>query len=264
MHVVVTGASSGIGVDLARIFATPGNKLSLVARRKELLEQLKQELGVPATVITADLTRVEDPVAWLREAEAAHGPVDMLINNAGVSYLEPVLGIDPERLRAMFQINAHTPIAAIHHVLPGMLERRSGTIVNVTSVAAFTYAPYLCHYHASKGALGNFSESLRIEIAKSGVNVVTVYPGPIDTPMAERNWAQLKESRAAKSAPRGNTRTLARLVHDAVDRREARVIYPGFYRVGWLFPWLARFVSERFIPEATGAKTPLMGGDLLK
>jgi short-subunit dehydrogenase len=261
MHIVVTGASSGIGRELARAFDRPGNRISLVARRENLLAELRGELRAETCAVTADLSDARDPIGWLRRAEEAFGPTDVLINNAGTSYVEPVQGIDEARIRALFQINVHTPIAAIHHVLPAMLSRGRGTIVNVASNAAFSPAPYFCHYTATKGALGNFSESLRMEIKRTGVHVVSVYPGPIRTPMGERNWGQLKPTLAAKIAPEGDARALARLVLKAVERRRARVIYPRFYVLGWWLPGVGRWIAERFVPEATGAVTPPLDGD---
>jgi short-subunit dehydrogenase len=194
MHVVVTGASSGIGREIAKAFDGRGHRISLVARRLALLEALGAEIYSETCAIKADLSDPADPIGWLREAEQRFGPVDVLVNNAGVSYVEPVQGIDRERIAKLFQVNVHVPIAAIHHVLPGMLERRSGVIVNIASNSAFTPAPYFCHYTASKGALGNFSESLRMELKGSGVHVLSVYPGPVETPMGDRNWEQLEQT----------------------------------------------------------------------
>jgi short-subunit dehydrogenase len=262
MHIVITGASSGIGLEIARAFGKAGNKLSLVARRLTLLEGIGKQMAAETFAIRADLADPTDPIGWLRQAEEHFGPVDVLVNNAGVSYVEPVQGIAQERIDKLFQVNTHVPIAAIQHVLPDMLQRRSGIIVNIASNAGFTPAPYFCHYSASKGALGNFSESLRMELKRSGVQVLTVYPGPIDTPMADRNWEQLKQGPGAKLAPIGKAAELARLTLSAIAARKARVIYPRFYALGWWFPALGRFISERFVPEATGAVTPLMGGDL--
>src|SRR5688572_14245273 len=249
MHIVVTGASSGIGLALAKAFDAPGNTLSLVARRKGLLEKLQEEIRAPTHAIDADLAVAD--LGWLRRAEEAAGPADVLVNNAGVSYIEPIQGIDDERSRVLFQVNVHTPIAAIRHVLPGMRERGRGTIVNIASNAAFSPAPYVCHYCGAKAALGNYSESLRLELRGTGVNVLTVYPGPIDTPMAERNWAQLKTTAATRLAPRGDTETMARLTLRAIERRKARVIYPRFYLLGWWLPGIGRWIAGRFVPEAT-------------
>lgn len=262
MHIVVTGASSGIGLEIAKAFGKTGNKLSLVARRLSLLEDLGKQIPAETHAIQADLSDPADPIGWLRQAEAHFGPVDVLVNNAGVSYVEPVQGIDQKRIDQLFQVNMHVPIAAIQHVLPGMLERRSGIIVNIASNAAFTPAPYFSHYSASKGALGNFSESLRMEIKRSGVRVLTVYPGPVETPMADRNWNQLKQNASSRMAPIGRAPVLAQLILNAIEARKPRVIYPRFYALAWWFPSIGRLIAETFVPEATGAVTPLMGGDL--
>ena len=102
-----------------------------------------------------------------------------------------------------------------------------------------------------------------MELRKSGVQVLTVYPGPIHTPMAERNWQQLEQSLSARMAPEGNVDTLARLVVKAVKRRRARVIYPRFYALAWFLPSIGRWVAEHMLPPVTGAITPPMEGDLV-
>ncbi|MDP6932397.1 MAG: SDR family NAD(P)-dependent oxidoreductase, partial [Myxococcota bacterium] len=209
-------------------------------------------------VVVADLSDTDDPTGWLREAEARLGPTDILVNNAGVSFVEPVHGIDAERMAWKFQINLHTPIAAMHHVMEHMLERGEGTIVNIGSVSSFAPRPYFCHYTATKGALANFSEALRMELKSKGVHVLTVYPGPVSTPMGERNFDQFEDPGAARKAPTGDTGTLARLVLEAIDRKRARVIYPGFYKLGWWFPTLNRYLSEYLTPTISGRKTPMM------
>ena len=259
---MVTGASSGIGREIAKSFDQPGNILSLVARRTTLLEGLRRELRADSRVIEADLARTNEPIEWLERAEKSAGPTDILVNNAGTSYVERTAGVDAERVRALFQINVHTPIAAIHHVLPMMLSRGGGTIVNIASNAAFSPAPFFAHYTASKGALGNFSESLRMELERSGVHVLTVYPGPIHTPMADRNWAQLDSHKPSKWVPIGDAAVLAGLVRRAVVRRHDRVIYPAVYKLGWWFPSVGRWVAENLVPSAKETKTPPLDGDV--
>jgi short-subunit dehydrogenase len=262
MHVVVTGASSGIGRDIAKAFDEDGNSISIVARRRPLLEELQREIRATTYAITADLCDADAAADSLVRAEERFGPIDVLVNNAGASFVEPVLKVDAGEIERLFQLNVHTPIRAIHRVLPTMVERGAGTIVNVASVAAFTAAPFMGHYHATKGALGNFSECLRLELANTGVHIVTVYPGPVKTAMADRNFDQFENSAQMRRLPTGDTRTLARLVRRAVARKRARVIYPSFYRIPWLFPWLSRFLTERTDVTVTGKKTPPLPGDL--
>jgi len=261
MHVIVTGASAGIGLDLARAFDGKGRRITLVARRRDLLDQLRAQLTAETQAIEADLARADDPIAWLREAEAAFGPTDVLVNNAGTSVVEPVEGVDEATQRMLFQLNVHTPIAAIHHVLPAMLARKAGTIVNIASGAAFLPAPYFCHYTATKAALAGFSESLHMEVKRAGVRVVTVYPGPIRTPMGDRNWAQFKPSLSQRLSPVGDPAVLARMVVRAADKGRARVIYPRSLRVLWWLPGIARTLATRVVPEHVGTKTPPLGGD---
>jgi short-subunit dehydrogenase len=242
-HVVVTGASSGIGVDLARAYAVAGNKVSLVARRKNLLEDLQKTLACEAQSIAADLCDPNDD--RLARCEATFGPVDILINNAGMSFIEPTARVDAARIQQVFQLNVLTPIAAVQRVLPAMLARNSGAIVNVLSNAAYSPAPFFAHYTASKAALGNYSEALRMELRKTGVTVVSVYPGPIETPMGDRNLARYEKT---PKIPTGDTKTLAKRVVRAVNKRSARLIYPRFYALAWWFPGIGRFVAERFVP----------------
>ena len=262
MHVLITGASSGIGRAIAKAFDHPDNKLSIVARRTALLQELTSEIRTESKAIQADLSDASATSRWIEQAEQELGPIDILVNNAGTSYLEPVLGVDENRIHKLFQVNVHAPIAAIHSVLPGMMQRRRGVIVNIASNAAFSPAPYLCHYSATKGALANFSECLRLELKGTAVQVLTVYPGPVKTPMADRNWEQLKKTAATRFAPIGDAGVLAARILQAIDRKRARVIYPRFYALAWWLPSLGRLIAEHLMPEATGVVTPPLAGDL--
>ena len=256
-HVVVTGASSGIGRAIAKAFDQPGNRISLVARREPLLRELQSEIQTRSEVVVGDLSDAEDPLAWLRQAEEILGPTDVLINNAGVSFVEPVEGVSAERIAWKFQVNLLTPIAAIQHVMQQMLERGQGHIINICSVASLTPRPYFCHYTASKGALANFSEALRVELADRGVQVTTVYPGPVDTPMGQRNFDQFENPAAVRKSPTGDTSTLANLILRAMERKHRRVIYPGIYKLNWFIRSFAHFLAERS-PAITGDQTPRM------
>src|SRR5204863_3775105 len=125
--------------------------------------------------------------------------------------------------------------------MPAMLARRSGTIVNVASMAAVTTIRGMLHYNASKAGLAAASETLRAELRKSGVHVVTVYPGPVHTPMADASLANYG-SAIAYRLPTGRADVLARRVRRAVERKHTRVIFPRFYYLVRWFPGISQFV----------------------
>lgn len=250
MHVAITGASSGIGEALAREYAQAGAKLTLVARRKELLDGLNQTLGGAAHVVAADLSDVERATAWIEEAEAKHGPIDILINNAGIENSGPTAESDLALGEKVLRVNLHSPIRLMHALLPKMKARGAGALVNVTSMAAFNALPGQSWYGASKAGLAMFSETLRGEMAGTGVRVLTVYPGPVKTPMADAAYSIYGGRKGvALLAPEGDPDALARLVRRALEKGHARVIYPAFYKSARIFPGLSRWLSERFSPK---------------
>lgn len=158
-HVVITGASGGIGHALARAFDGPERRLTLVGRREAVLTDLAAELQGDARPAVVDLGDPPGDTSWLSEAEAALGPVDVLINNAGICTVEPAQGVSPERIRRLLEVNLHAPLAAIRHVLPGMLERRSGSLITIGSLASYAPAAWYAHYAATKGGLTQHSEA---------------------------------------------------------------------------------------------------------
>ncbi len=214
MHVVVTGASSGIGEAVARAYLKVGARVTLVARRRAPLEEIAKQ-GT-AQIMTIDLSQVQTD--WLQEAVAGFGPIDVLVNNAGASLVQATAEALWEPAETLMRLNTLTPLKLMHTVLPSMLTRKSGCIVNIASVAALAPGPGFFFYNASKAALAAASESLRMELSGTGVHVLTVYPGPVHTPMAEANFAAVGDS----YAPTGNTTTLARLVLRAVAKKRAR------------------------------------------
>jgi short-subunit dehydrogenase len=169
---VVTGASSGIGQETVTALAERGARVIATARREDRLAALADD--VPGVVpVAADVT---DPAGRARIVSQA-GQVDVLVNNAGVGYfgmVEQMTGEDVERL---FEVNVLAALALTRDVLPGMLERGAGAVVNVSSVAAYVAVPPLTVYAATKFAVQGFSEALRREVAGTGVAVHTVNPG---------------------------------------------------------------------------------------
>jgi len=247
MHVVVTGASSGIGAALAREFGKEaGSTLTLVARRKTAMEDLANEIAAKHNVIAHDLSDSARATEWIAEAEERGGPIDVMINNAGVDNTGWAHEADAAAGVALVYTNMISPMLIARALVPKMIERRSGTIVNVASVAAYNAQKLQAWYGASKSGLATFSEVLRSEVRSRGVYVVTVYPGPIKTPMSEAAYAVYGGKKGVVGLlPEGSPTRLARLVRRAVEKKHDRVVYPAFYEIGRFFPWVARFIGDR-------------------
>jgi short-subunit dehydrogenase len=249
MHIAITGASSGIGEALAREFGKE-NKLTLVARRKDLLEKLAAEVGSNARIEAVDLSDEAACAAWVQAAEAAHGPIDILINNAGMENTGPTSQTDLDKAWQLMRLNLFAPIRLIHTLLPQMLARKSGAIVNVVSMAAITPIATQSWYSGSKGGLANFSEALHYELLGSGVHVLTVYPGPVKTAMADSAYAAFGGRKGIVGAiPEGNTEALAKKIRSCLQKKKARLVYPYFYVAGMWFPNISRWFSNRFSPR---------------
>lgn len=178
---LVTGASSGIGVEIAKQLARAGARLALTARRADRLEAVAQEcrtLGSPSvTVIVEDLGDPATPVRLAEHATKALSGVDLLVNNAGFAVPGLSERASPERVAAMIELNIQAPVALTRALLPAMLDRRKGWILNVASMAGILPAPYQSSYAGTKAFLLNWSESLREEVLKRGVVVTALCPG---------------------------------------------------------------------------------------
>ncbi|MFZ5478640.1 MAG: SDR family NAD(P)-dependent oxidoreductase [Myxococcota bacterium] len=247
MHVVITGASTGIGEGLARAWARKGASLTLVSRRRAALDALAASLGTPCHVVAADLADPAQATAWLAGAEAALGPVDVLVNNAGVQIVGPTETIPPEQAEALLRLDLLAPLALVRAVAPGLLARGRGAVVNVSSLAALAPTPGMAHYNAAKAGLAAFSESLRGEWRRTGVNVVTVYPGPVRTNLAD--VALGAYGKLPLPIPFGTVDGLARRVVAAVEGGRGRVVYPAVYAIVRHFPQVTRFVLDLATPR---------------
>jgi short-subunit dehydrogenase len=182
--VVVTGASQGIGAALARSFAEEGARVVLVARSRDKLEALAEEIDGVAHV--ADLLDPDRVDALVPEIEEAHGPIDVFVNNAGVDAMESAASADPALIRRVAQLNLEAPMVLTRHVLPGMLRRRRGHLVYVASLAGTASFPTMSHYAATKAGLLNFAGAVRWEVHRHGIGVTCLAPGPVDTEMWDR------------------------------------------------------------------------------
>jgi uncharacterized protein len=186
--VLITGASSGIGRELARLFAGDGADLVLIARSEGRLRGLAGELaaeyGVQAQVVPADLSRPGSPEEIAQTLAQRHVDVDVLVNNAGFGAHGPVAGIGVGRQLEMIEVNVAALTALTALLLPGMLERRRGAILNVASTAAFQPGPNQAVYCATKAYVLSFTEALAEEVRGSGVRVSCLAPGATDTGFA--------------------------------------------------------------------------------
>ncbi len=200
---LVTGASSGFGEAVALGLAKAGAKVALAARREDRLRDLAQRIeaaGGQAKVIVADFTDEAQAQRAVHETEAAFGRLDILINNAGVMYLEPVATADLGRWRSMLELNVLGLIAATQAALPGMTARKDGHIVNIASTAGHVSNPLAAAYSATKFGVVGFSESLRKEVHKDNIRVTVISPGMAATELRDHIAVPAVQSALNKSA----------------------------------------------------------------
>jgi short-subunit dehydrogenase len=241
---LVTGASSGIGREIAREFARRGYGVTLVARREALLRDLAGELaagGIRAEVLTTDLSDRAARAAVVERVTALGLRVDILVNNAGLSTLGRVSDADPVAEMRMIEIDVVAMVDLTVRFLPGMVQAGRGAVLNVASTAAFQPLPGQAGYGASKAFVLSYTQSLTGELHGSGVSVTALCPGPVDTGFGEA--AGFDKDDAEASLPRFMWETpaaVARCGVDAVDKGRA-VAIPGVANrigagVGYLVP----------------------------
>ena len=181
---LITGASAGLGVEFARQLSKRGHRLVLAARRKERLEELAGELG-NARALAIDLSAADSAATLMADLEANGESVDLLVNNAGFGLIGRFAKLDAARLREMIDLNVGTLTDLCRAVAPGMVERRSGGIINVASTAAFQPGPKMAVYFATKAFVLSLSEALHEELKPHGVRVTCLCPGPTRTEFGE-------------------------------------------------------------------------------
>jgi len=183
--VLITGASSGIGLELAKCFAADGCRLILVARNTPALEKLAAELrqahGIETHVLTADLARPETPGRIFDELRAAKISVDVLVNNAGFGLHGAFAGLPLQRQLEIINVNLSALTGLTGLFLPGMIERKRGGILNVGSVAGFLPGPNMAVYFATKAYVNSFTEALAGELSGTGLIVSALCPGATET-----------------------------------------------------------------------------------
>ena len=248
--VLITGASSGIGLELARCFAADGCKLILLARNPEALETLAGELRqthkIETFVLTADLSRPEIPARVFKELQGRGIKVDVLVNNAGFGANGTFAGLPLPRQLEIIQVNITALTNLTGLFLPGMIERRRGGVLNVGSLAGFLPGPGMAVYFATKAFVLSFTEALTEELAGTGVTATALCPGPTATNFG--NVSHGKKTRRLNT-PKMPAATVACCGHRAF-RQGIPLAIPGWqYHVLLL---LLRFMPRWSVRKMTG------------
>jgi short-subunit dehydrogenase len=198
-RVLITGASRGIGRELAPAFAREGAKVALVARNESSIKELARELG--GTAHPCDLCDPDQVIGLVERVEREAGPIDVLVNNAGVSYVEDMLKQTPAQIQEILQTNLVAPIQLCRQAIPRMIARGGGHIVNMSSVAAILAPPGLVHYGASKAGLSHYTAGVRQEAGRQGIGTTLVEIGSTATSMddATQNYGPYRKMRGKKS-----------------------------------------------------------------
>jgi short-subunit dehydrogenase len=242
---LVTGASSGIGLELARIFAREGYNLVLVARNADRLRQLASELekahGARSLILATDLTEPGAAAYVLDQTTRAGLQLDVLVNNAGFGQYGLFVENDLEECLRQIQLNITTLTHLTRLYLPGMIERKSGRILNVASTAAFQPGPLMAVYFASKAYVLHFSEALANELNGSGVSVTCLCPGATVTEFHKR--ANATGQRLLKMGAM-DARTVAEDGYRAMMAGKP-VVISGFKN--WLVAQSVRFSPRRLV-----------------
>lgn len=245
---LITGASSGFGAEFAKLFARDGFDLVLVARTEppmqELAEQLRAAHAITATVIAKDLSTDGASDELVADLAARGIRVDALVNNAGFAQYGPFADADPDGLHQMVAVNVVALTALTRSLLPGMLERGWGRIVNLGSIGSFTAAPMTGAYAATKAYVLSLSLALTEELAGTGVTVTALCPGPTETGFQAR--AEMANSKLIAGRNLDSAETVARAGYAAMKKGRP-------YLVTGTSSKLFAFGS-RFLPRTMSAK----------
>ena len=208
--ILITGASSGIGAATAIAFAKPNNRLILVSRKnREGLKKIEDEarkMGAEILSILADVSDYEDCKSVVQQGVERFGPIDLLINNAGISHIGLFQDMTPDEWQCVMNVNIGSVMNLCHLVIPSMVHRHHGRIINISSVWGNVGASCEAVYSASKGAINSFTKALAKELAPSNIQVNAIAFGAIETPM--NAWLSKEEADAlADEIPAGREGT---------------------------------------------------------
>jgi short-subunit dehydrogenase len=251
-HALITGAAGAIGAALAEVLREryPALRLSLVDVDEEGARRTGERVGGDVAARRWDLAEPERLPALADELVATRGLVDLLVNCAGIMEVRSLAATPWELGERVLRVDLESPLRLMSLFARPMVEARRGTIVNVTSLAGVTPLRGCAFYGAAKAGLAMASEIARLELARQGVHVVTVYPGPIRSSLEKRARAQYGGASLARWLPAGAPRPLAERIVDACERRRPRVVYPPLYELASRFPGLASGLTRALSPAA--------------
>lgn len=249
---VITGASSGIGEATARLLSEKGYRVVLAARRLERLEALAQELrdaGGEALAVETDVADLDDLQNLVQTTLKEFGAIDVLFNNAGIGRIDWLERLDlVGDIDAQIQINLTATIQLARLVLPHMLARRSGQIINMSSVAGLLPVPTYSVYSASKFGLRGFTEALRRELKPSGIHVSGIYPGGVNTAFREKSGRAQRSRIRTPDFLRLSAEDVAQAVWSLIRRPRRALVMPWPMKlaaaINGLFPGLVERVIE--------------------
>jgi uncharacterized protein len=226
---VITGASSGIGAELARGLASRGLGVTLVARREERLRELAEELalnhGVRAEVVSADVSDAKGRRRLIAQVQERGLTVELLVNNAGFGSGGKFSRLDPDKEASMVRTNCEAVVALTGHYLPDMVDRGRGAVLNLASLIAFQPVPFQATYGATKAFVLSFTDALHEEMRGTGVTVTAVCPGPVRTEFGDQGGFGGADDRIPDPLWL-HADKVARDALDAVERGD-RVTVPG-------------------------------------
>jgi len=243
---LVTGASAGLGAEFARQLSARGHALVLAARRKDRLGALAAELG-NARAVEIDLSREGAAADLVANVEAAGERIDLLVNNAGFGLHGQFDKADSKRLRQMIDLNCGALTELCRQILPGMIERRSGAILNVASTAAFQPGPGMAVYFATKAFVLSLSEALHEEMKGFGVSVTALCPGPTRTEFGE--VAGFKGTKLIGRLSM-DSEPVVKAGLEALNANKAVAITGALNTMG---AWSTRFVPRSLVRKVAGA-----------
>lgn len=249
-HILVTGAAGAIGGAVAKGLAAryPGAALTLVDHDLARLAPVQDTVGPRAVAARWDLAQVEALAPAWAEAVAARGPVDLLVNCAGIMEIRSFAGTSWELGSRLLAIDLLSPLRLMNLCVTG-LGGASGAVVNVSSLAGVMPIRGCTYYGAAKAGLALASEIARLELAPKGVHVLTVYPGPVRSYLERTARAQVTAGFVSRNIPTGEPEAIAARIVAALERRSARVVYPGVYKAAYSFLGLSGMVTAGLSPE---------------